>query len=246
MPTGKTLNTTALASNKTLTCIVIDEDERSIEMIAEYIARVPWLKLVKSYMGPDKAFEELPKRKRPVDLMFANIEIEAFQILDFARLIDQKAAQLILITSFAEFPPESYGFNAKQMLEKPFNYLRFTQSLTRAMIDRLSEKPYIIVTHDAGSHSIKFFVHDIVCIEAVLNYIKIHTKTGFVVSGARLSKMEADLEPYGYFKKANSRYLVSLLYIVKIQWFTVFLSNKMEVRVSDPHQEGWRKYKGGY
>jgi DNA-binding LytR/AlgR family response regulator len=90
------------------TCLAIDDEFPALEIIIDYIALQPKLKLLKSYSSAPTALKEIENLKKPVDVIFLDIEMPTMNGLELARLIKHKTNKLVFTTAHANYAIHSY------------------------------------------------------------------------------------------------------------------------------------------
>ena len=78
------------------TCLAIDDEFSSLEIINDYIALRPELKLLKSYNNASTALAEIESLKKQDDIIFLDIEMPTISGIELAKLIRHKTKNLFL------------------------------------------------------------------------------------------------------------------------------------------------------
>ena len=89
----------------TLTCIIIDDEPRAIEIIQEYVEEISSLVLLKTFRSPIKAVDFL--KSNDVDLVFLDINMPNLTGIQFIKSLTHKP-YIILTTAYSEYAVESY------------------------------------------------------------------------------------------------------------------------------------------
>jgi DNA-binding LytR/AlgR family response regulator len=113
------------------TCLAIDDEFSALEIITDYIALQPELKLLKSYSSALMALKEIENLKKPVDLIFLDIEMPTMNGIELAKLIKHKTNKLVFTTAYANYAIHSYELEADAFLLKPFSQAKFDQIIRR-------------------------------------------------------------------------------------------------------------------
>jgi DNA-binding LytR/AlgR family response regulator len=156
--------------------IAVDDEPLALELIETYSRRFDFLLFEKGFSSTGAALQFL--ERNPADLLFLDIQMPAVSGLDFYRMLTHKP-MLILTTSYSEYALESYDLNAIDYLLKPFTPARFERAVVNAkaqydLVHRAAAEParYLMLKADYGV--MKVVLADILFIEGLDNYLKIH------------------------------------------------------------------------
>src|SRR5579871_1911204 len=127
---------------------------------------------------------------------------------------------VILTTAYAEYALESYEFSVIDYLLKPISFERFHKAINKITDGRLFsqlavEKENILADHIFIKSSNKFFkvnFSEIVFIEAMKDYLKIHTNDYRLVTLQTMSEMERIL-PQKQFLRVHKSFIVAVSHI---------------------------------
>ena len=146
---------------------------------------VAHLELVGTCGNALQAFEIL--QHRPVDLMFLDIKMPKLLGTDFLRSLPHPP-QVIFTTAYRDYACEGFELNALDYLLKPISLERFLKAVAKAGNAELpvgsasDAKP--AATAEAFLYfridrkMVKVVLHDIVYVEGLKDYVKIHLTTG--------------------------------------------------------------------
>ena len=199
----------------TINCIVIDDELPAIQLLEDYIVRVPFLNLLKTF---DNAIEPMTfLQTNAVDLIFLDIEMEGFTGLQLIKTLQHKP-KIILTTAYDQYAIKAFDLNVSDYLLKPISFERFMQS-----IDKIFD--FFIKTHPVDSQKKQykrdyFFVKtefrmqrvdfdDILFIEGMKEYLRIHTHSEKIMTLQSFVKMEEAL-PSDNFIRVHKSYIVAI------------------------------------
>jgi DNA-binding LytR/AlgR family response regulator len=157
-----------------------------------------------------------------VDLIFLDIQLPGMTGLNFLRSLPDPPL-VVLTTAYAEYALESYEFNVIDYLLKPISFERFSKAVNKIVEGRLftqvvREKDNIVPDHIFIRSSNKFFkvnFSEIVYIEGMKDYLKIHTTEYKLVTHQTMNDMEKIL-PVKQFIRVHKSYIVAVAYIRSI------------------------------
>lgn len=193
--------------------IALDDEPPALKVLTAFCAKVDFIDLQQTFISTQGALDYVIKHE--VDLIFIDINMPAISGIDFYKRLPKKP-MLILTTAYSEFALEGFNLNAVDYLLKPFLFSRFMQSLEKANhLFKINNEPskedkedFIVLRIDYSLT--KLLLSDIVYIEGLDDYLKIHLKQQKPVI-ARLT-MKAMLEklPSKDFARVHRSYIISL------------------------------------
>jgi DNA-binding LytR/AlgR family response regulator len=228
-------------------CIAVDDEKLVLELLIDNIGQVPYLQLVKACRNAMEAIEILQQEK--IDLIFLDIQMPKLSGLQFIQTL-QQPPMIILITAYEKYALESYNLNVVDYLLKPVSFERFLKACNKAkkLFDMENEKP-VIPKEQLPDHIfinveytlVKILFADILFIEGLKDYIKIHLALSSrpVLTKMSLKGMEEKL-PTGKFIRVHKSYIVAADKITVIKRDLVYVGNN-EIPVSDFYKENLSK-----
>lgn len=225
-----------------LKCIAIDDEPLALEIIASYIERVPFLKLLRTF---DNAVDSIDFiRDNKVDLLFLDIQMESLSGIQLLKALDEKP-EVIFTTAFDRYAVEGFELDAADYLLKPISFERFVKSVDRVYNQMMLErtKPSL----PAGSASGKFiFVKtenrlqkvafsEILFIEGQGDYLKIVTTTARIMTLQNFRKFEEALPPDNFIRVHKS-YMVALNKIESISKNRIKIGSTL-IPISDSYRD---------
>ncbi|SEJ41319.1 two component transcriptional regulator, LytTR family [Dyadobacter koreensis] len=192
--------------------IAIDDERPALEILGTFCGRTDFIDLQKTFIKTGQAREYL--EENPVDLIFLDIHMPVVSGIDFFKNIPHPA-MVIFTTAYAEYAVESYELNAVDYLLKPFSQDRFLLAANKAlqMFQGARQKsgadsPVLYFRVDYGLVPIS--INDILFIEGLDNYLKIHLISQKpVVVRLTMKAMMEKLPEHG-FVRIHRSYIVSL------------------------------------
>lgn len=160
-----------------INAIALDDEPPALEIIETFCRKVDFIDLKKIFTKTGEAFKYL--EKFPVDLLFLDINMPSVTGIEFYRSISQKT-MVIFTTSYSEYAIEGYDLNAVDYLLKPYTFKRFLQAADKAkerhsfltQANAPGKDEYLVLRADYGL--VKIAAADILFIEGLDNYLKIH------------------------------------------------------------------------
>jgi|SRR5215831_11494937 len=181
-----------------LKCLIIDDEPLAQNVIENYLYNFSFIELVAKCENAIVALELIKKQK--VDLIFLDISMPFISGIDFIKTL-QNPPQIILTTAHKEFAAESYELNVLDYLVKPISFERFLKAINKLDI-HISDvaKPVVNNPEDdsfiyvrSEKKNVKVLFREILFIESLKDYIKIHTLDKTIVTQVSISAIEQRL-----------------------------------------------------
>ena len=233
-----------------LRCIAVDDEPLAVELLEDNISKVPYLQLAAKCSNAMEAIKVL--QAEPVDLIFLDIQMPGLTGLQFIQSLSIRP-MIILITAYEKFALEGFNLDVVDYLVKPVSFERFVKACNKAWeLYQLKTKPgelttgkqaeYIFVNVDYSL--LKVVLGDIIWIEGLKDYIKIHLKSTSkpVITRMTMKSIE-EILPANRFIRIHKSYIVAMAFITAIRKSTVMIGAE-ELPVSETYQEALMKLTG--
>src|SRR5580765_4740968 len=150
-----------------------------------------------------------------VDLIFLDLQLPGMTGLHFLKSFPDPPF-VIITTAYAEYALESYEFNVIDYLLKPISFERFSKAINKLLGGRLLSQP-TPAKENWGDHSFiksgsKFFkvnFSEILYVQAMKDYVRIHTKEYQLISHQTMNELEAIL-PSKQFIRIHKSYIAAI------------------------------------
>jgi DNA-binding LytR/AlgR family response regulator len=226
-----------------LRCIAIDDEELALELLEDNIRKVPYLQLVAICSNPLEAIAVLQQQE--VDLVFLDIQMPGLTGLQFIQSSPARC-MFILITAYEKYALEGYNLNVVDYLVKPVEMARFLQACNKAQeLHQLRSKSksggetpatdYFFVNVEYSL--VKVQKSDIVWIEGLKDYIRIHIKSSSkpVVTRMSMKAIEEQLSP-APFIRIHKSFIVSIAAITSIRKNSLFIGS-LELPIGENYKQ---------
>ena len=218
--------------------IALDDEPPALRIVENFCKKAEDIDLVKTYTNPEEALRHL--NKFPVDLLFLDIRMPSMSGFQFRKQIPQDL-MVIFTTAYSEYAVEGFNVNAVDYLLKPFTFERFIQAVNKAQdfykfyhnYDSAAQQ-YIFIRADYSL--IKVMLQDILLIEGLDDYLKIHL-TGKKPLVTRMT-MKAILEklPGKDFIRVHRSFIVPIARIEKVRNKTITLAGN-EIPIGNSYEK---------
>ena len=214
-----------------LQCIIVDDEPLAVEILEEYVAKVPWIKCVAVFDSGIDALEYL--NQHHTDLVFLDIQMPDLSGIQLAKLL-KTSTNIIFTTAYHEYAVEGFELEARDYLLKPVSFERFLRSVERIK-PQLTDKDnsdYLFVKAEYKIIKIRFA--EILYIEGMKDYLRIVTADQRIMTLQSFSKLLPSL-PTQQFMRIHKSYVISLDAIESIE--------KGKVKIGDQYIPIGESYK---
>ena len=240
-------------------CIAIDDEPLALRQLSKYMERIDDLEVVALCNSAHSAEKVLGEKE--VDVMFVDINMPDLSGVDFVRGLENPP-MVIFTTAYSEYAIEGFKLDAVDYLLKPFSFDEFQRAVgkVRSLIElqRLREeqvtssveaapaqgaaenKDCISIKADYKVSLVKYA--DIIYIESVGEYVRLHLTTGSsIMTLLRLKNIESAL-PADRFMRVHRSYIVNLGHVTGYARGRVYLDNEEYVPISINYRDSFREY----
>ncbi|CAL1520078.1 LytTR family DNA-binding domain-containing protein [Chitinophaga sp. MM2321] len=223
-------------------CIAVDDEPLALEIMEDYIRKVPYLTLAGKFENAANALHFL--QEEPVDLVFLDIKMPDITGIQFLKSL-KYPPMVIFTTAYGEYALDGFNLDVVDYLLKPVPFERFLKAAAKAnetmsatqqkgnTVDAAWLNDYIFIKTEYKI--IKINLEDILFIEALKDYTKIYTQNLPVLTLRSLKSFETRL-PADKFIRVHRSYLVSLNKINSVEKNTVMIANQ-PIPISDGYRD---------
>jgi two-component system LytT family response regulator len=241
----------------TLKCIAVDDEPLALDIIEDYVSKVPFLELVKRTENAIEALQLV--QAGGIDLVFLDIQMPDLTGIQFLKIANNRASY-ILTTAYSQYALESYDLNVSDYLLKPIAFDRFYKAVEKVHKQHLKDAetavaapaPPAPVVQAPVAQPVQDFIFvktehkiqrielkDILYIEGLKDYISIFTKTERVITLQNMKKMEETL-PASQFIRVHKSYIIGLDKIESIERSRISICGKI-IPIGDTYRDEFFK-----
>lgn len=232
-----------------ITCITIDDEPLALKQIDSYIKKTPFLELKGSFHSASEAKVFLAAN--PVDVIFTDINMPDCSGMQFVKELEEPPL-IVFSTAYEEYAVESFRVDAIDYLLKPYSYQDFLKAALKVKQyhewkstenERTGEAPtdeYFFVRAD--NQSVKIFTHEILYVEAMSEYIRIHFKNTKSLMTFMSIKLMMETLPSERFMRIHRSYIIALDCIQSFRRNELELNDGTVLPVSATYKEDLLKY----
>lgn len=237
-----------------LSCYIIDDEHLAQRILEEYVAKVSFLEWKGSFSSALEAGAAMDKDKP--DVLFLDINMPDLNGISFISMLNPKP-MIILTTAYDQYALKAFDLEVKDYLLKPISFERFYKGVLRVYqesnpgtqavkvdaqpLAAKNEPEYIFLK--VGFRIQKIRVGEILFIEGMKDYLRIHTPKEKIMTLMSFSKLE-ELLPESKFARVHRSYMVALDKIDHIEKNRIRIADEY-IPISETYAEGFYKKLNG-
>jgi len=217
------------------TCIIIEDEPLALEKTKDFVSKVPFLQLSATFDNALTGLAYLNNNK--VDILFLDInmdELTGIELLQSSKI----TSQVIITTAYQEYALKGYELQITDYLLKPFAFNRFLQAVNKAQDNianrNVDTQPDFIFVKTENRLE-KIMLNEIVYIEGMRDYLRIHTINKKVMTLQNFSEFEK-LIPSNIVCRVHKSYMVALNKIESIERNRIKIADQM-IPISETYKE---------
>jgi two-component system, LytTR family, response regulator len=212
-----------------MNCLIVEDESLASDIIKDYIQQVPGLKLSGICRDVFSAMEKL--HDEHIDIIFLDINLPKINGMDFIKTISGRY-DIILTTAYHQYALEGFNLNVVDYLLKPVEFSRFLQAVNKVFeknkqfppsADHVQERKYFFFNVD--KKQVKVFADEILYIESLKDYVRIHTKDKKLVTKFQIGELDRLLNENKFIRIHKS-------YIVNSDKISAYNANEIEMETT--------------
>lgn len=222
-----------------INCLIIEDEPLALEKTMDFVKKIPFLSLAASF---DNALEGLHfLNNNPVDLLFLDInmdELSGIELLESSKI----TCQVIITTAYQEYALKGFELQVTDYLLKPFTFNRFLQAVNKAqqsLSHHTVEAPIEFIFIKTENRLEKILLSDIVYIEGMRDYRRIHTTSKKIMTLQNFGELE-QIIPSNIVCRVHKSYMVALNKIESIERSRIKIASQL-IPISDTYKELFAK-----
>lgn len=198
-------------------CVIVDDEPLARSGLTNYVKEVDFLLLVGDASNPMELTQLLDEQE--VDLIFLDIQMPIMNGIDFLKMTSNPP-MVIITTAYPSYALEGFQLDVMDYLLKPITFNRFFKAATKA-------KDYHQLIHQVKPNSIPFqssldcffikcdgkfekiYFDDILFVQAMQNYVTIHTRKRKYITLLYLKNVAQNLDSKSFIRVHKS-FIVSI------------------------------------
>ena len=232
-----------MAIEKRLSCVIIDDEPLAQDLMQKYTSRLSFLELIAIF---DNAVEALSgvEKLRP-DIILLDVNMPEMNGIEFLKTFSSFRPAVIMTTAYSEYALEGFEHNVTDFILKPIVFERFVKAINKAR-DRITAtapevvEPQKMLLIKENKRFIRVALDDVLFVEGMKDYLKIHTKGKVIITHMTMTKMESMLDDTN-FLRVNRSYIVQKAAVRAITGNVIETINNVELPIGVNYREAIRK-----
>ena len=209
-----------MQSNR-IKAIIVEDEPLARSGLEGYVKEIDFIELVASCEDALQANNALAQHQP--DLMFLDIQMPRITGIDFLKSLS-KPPMVIFTTAYPNYALQGFELDVVDYLVKPYPFDRFLKAVNKARdLFLLQSKPakpktpspeFIFVKTDSRLEKVVF--SEILFVEAMENYVIIHTSSQKIVTIMTMKAMEEVL-PGSDFFRVHKSFIINHRHITSVE-----------------------------
>lgn len=233
--------------------LITDDEPLAQNVIQQYAKKLPDLNIVGTCNDAICAHKFLQEEK--IDLLFLDINMPKLSGISFLKSL-KNPPLVIFTTAYSEYALEGFELNAIDYLKKPFSFDRFCKAYFRAeellqlkkqSLDNIQNSAaqsadFLFIKSDKKTIKVKF--SEIIYIEGLGDYIKVHLQDKRLVTNLSMKKIFA-LLPENKFFRTHKSFIVSLDKVEAIEG-NMTIINQTKLPIGNSYRQNFMQFIKGF
>lgn len=222
-------------------CLVVDDEPLAAALIASYVDRTPFLRLVARVHSAEEALAVISGQ--PVDLVFLDIKMPGLSGMQLAKLLPA-STKVVFTTAYSDHAVEGFRVDALDYLLKPVSYEDFMEAANKALRAIGPAEPssttsgnYLLVKSEYRLLRIPW--SEIDYIEGLKDYVKIYLEgqTKAILSLMSIRSLEETL-PQNMFMRVHRSFIVNIEKVRVIERNCIIMGGRA-LPISDTYRKAF-------
>ncbi|MCZ2085170.1 MAG: LytTR family DNA-binding domain-containing protein [Flavobacteriales bacterium] len=217
---------------KKIKCIIVDDEPLAVQLLENYVQKIPFLNLVFTSNNPVTVLEYIQNNE--ADLIFLDIQMPQLSGINFMKIAGEQL-KYILTTAYSEYALEGYEHNVIDYLLKPISFERFSKSTLKAQEHfqiKDSGISHFFVKSSGQQNRINF--DDISFIESIKDYVNIKTEHQEHIVLETLKSLENQLPDH--FLRVHKSFIINLNKIQTIDGKNIQLISEKIIPIGETYK----------
>ena len=201
--------------HKKLTAIIVDDEPTARAILLTHLRQIPLVEVLGDFKNAIEALTFL--KNQSVDVVFLDINMPEVTGLSLGKLVHNDV-KIVFTTAHREYAVEGFELQAVDYLLKPISFDRLLQAVYKCLgetvktepvslsIEKEAQNDFVFIRADRKMIKVEF--DQIIYVESLSDYIKIHTPTATLTTRETISNFEAKL-PVKEFLRIHRSFIVA-------------------------------------
>lgn len=215
-----------------LKCIIVDDEQPALNILTKYVAKVPSLQLELATTNALEAQSFL--QDHTIDLLFLDIQMPDLDGISFLKSL-VNPPKVIFTTAYDQYALKGYELEIIDYLLKPIPFDRFLKATNKASErilapkNRVENDEFIWIKADYQQKKVE--LSNILFVEGLKDYVKIHTTEGLLMTKLNLKNFTPKL-PSDHFIRVHRSFIINTKKVDSVQKARIYISDR-EIPVSE-------------
>lgn len=222
--------------NPPYTCVIVDDEPTARYGLRSYVNKIPALICVDEFQTALSFRRYLDDHDTP-DIIFLDIQMPHLSGLDFLASGKIRSA-VVLVTAYEKYALKGFELDVCDYLLKPVSFVRFRKAVDKAInyvsyLKNSIADDYIFIRSDRLIRKIR--INDITYLEAMENYVMIHTDSERIITRSTLKNILTQL-PHEVFTQIHKSFAVNIRHIQTVKNNAVIMTDSTELPLSTTYR----------
>lgn len=194
--------------------LIVDDEPLARKLVFSYTSKIEGLEIAGECGDAMEASNFL--RNKPVDLLFLDIQLPEIDGLKLLNTLKHPPSAIIT-TAYRDFAPEAFDLDVIDYLLKPIAFERMVRAVNKFFDRKALPTPGLVTLEEhksfiylkAARKAHKIYVADILYIESLDDYVKVHLQDQVLITRENISLLEQKLSS-DTFIRIHRSFLVSV------------------------------------
>ncbi len=208
-------------------CIIVDDEPTARDILQILLKQIEGIEIMASCKNALEALDIL--HNNTIDLVFLDINMPGRSGISLAKSISS-STRVIFTTAYREYAIDGFDLQAVDYLLKPISLGRLGQAIQKYKTENIFTSPeienakdYIVVRSERKM--VKINLVDILFIESLSDYLKIHAQSKTIVTRETISSIASKL-PENLFIRIHRSFIVAIAQVSSYTTEFVEVHNK--------------------
>jgi DNA-binding LytR/AlgR family response regulator len=228
-----------------INCIAVDDEPLALSLLADNIGRVGFLELKASCDSAFTANQALQEQN--IDLIFMDIQMPGITGLQFIRSMVKKPL-VIIVSAYKQYALDSFELDVVDYLVKPVGLDRFIRACNKAKelieLKSLKSAPEDDTNDftflNTGRNLLKIAFDDVLYIEGLRDYVKIHFADHRKPPVVRLTFKNIEERWPSYFMRVHKSFIINTKKISSLNK-TSIVAGEQELPLGEAYRQSIMK-----
>ncbi|SFF04045.1 two component transcriptional regulator, LytTR family [Chitinophaga sp. CF118] len=227
-----------------ISCYLIDDEQHAIQVLTKYIEQTPGFQLMGASENPLEALQ-IFREQNYADITFIDIDMPQLSGIDLAELLHGKTS-VVFATAYDKYALQAFEKNAFDYILKPISYERFLKCINKlnsrvvknTQEEEDSVRDHFYIQYEMKGKIVKIEYKDVIYIQALKNYVIIHTQASKYITYLTMKEVEESL-PATMFMRVHKSSIVNLTKVIAVDGNAIQLKDNMDLTIGSSYRDAF-------